>query len=531
MMSEQRATQPIFDADAMHRLLADTARPLLLVRGGGRTGLFDGDPAQLPSTLEALAALPGLAPKQLGDTDFRRTYHSRYAYMTGAMANGIASAELVIAMGRAGLLASYGAGGVLPEQVEQDVQRIKQALGDQPFAVNLIHSPHEPLMERRCVEIFLKHGVSVVEASAFMVLTEPLIHYRLAGIHRDPQGQVASHHRVIAKISRPEVAERFMSPAPKTMVDKLVQQGLLSAEQAALAEHLPVADDITVEADSGGHTDRRPLTALLPIIIALRNRLQSHFDYSRLLRVGAAGGIGTPESALAAFSMGAAYVVTGSVNQSCVESGSSDPVRQLLAQADFSDVDMAPAADMFEMGVQLQVLKRGTLFPMRARQLYELYQNYPGLDAIPSEVRTKLEDQIFKRSLGQVWAETRDFFNRRDPAQIERAENDPKRKMALVFRSYLGQSSGWANAGVPDREMDYQIWAGPAMGAFNDWVAGSYLDGPQNRRVVDVAEHIMRGCAYQQRLHLLGLQHQRLPEALNRYPLQPLTGEARRHAA
>ena len=29
---------------------------------------------------------------------------------------------------------------------------------------------------------------------------------------------------------------------------------------------------------------------------------------------------------------------------------------------------MAPAADMFEMGVKLQVLKRGTMFPMRAAQ-------------------------------------------------------------------------------------------------------------------------------------------------------------------
>ena len=35
---------------------------------------------------------------------------------------------------------------------------------------------------------------------------------------------------------------------------------------------------------------------------------------------------------------------------------------------------MAPAADMFEMGVKLQVLKRGTMFPMRAQKLYELYR-------------------------------------------------------------------------------------------------------------------------------------------------------------
>ena len=85
------------------------------------------------------------------------------------------------------------------------------------------------------------------------------------------------------------------------------------------------------------------------------------------------GGIGTPGAALAAFSMGAAYVVTGSVNQACIESGSCDHTKKLLAAADMADVTMAPASDMFEMGVKLQVLKRGTMFAMRVQKLYSLY--------------------------------------------------------------------------------------------------------------------------------------------------------------
>ena len=70
----------------------------------------------------------------------------------------------------------------------------------------------------------------------------------------------------------------------------------------------------------------------------------------------------TPGSAAAAFAMGAAYIVTGSVNQACVESGTSDVVRDMLAEAGQADITMAPAADMFEMGVEVQVLKRGTTF-------------------------------------------------------------------------------------------------------------------------------------------------------------------------
>ena len=84
--------------------------------------------------------------------------------------------------------------------------------------------------------------------------------------------------------------------------------------------------------------------------------------------------------------MGAAYVVTGSVNQACVESGTSPAVRQMLAEAEQADVAMAPAADMFEMGVKVQVLKRGTMFAMRAAKLYRaLPRRTPPWKPIPAD--------------------------------------------------------------------------------------------------------------------------------------------------
>src|SRR6185369_8115769 len=107
--------------------------------------------------------------------------------------------------------------------------------------------------------------------------------------------------------------------------------------------------------------------------------------------VGAAGGLGTPGAVAAAFQLGAAYVLTGSVNQSAVESGLSVEGKRMLAQAELTDVIMAPAADMFELGVKVQVLKRGTMFGVRALKLYETYVAYPSLEVIPAEVRARLE--------------------------------------------------------------------------------------------------------------------------------------------
>lgn len=482
---------------------------------------------QVPTGAAIMGTLLPCPPKQLGSRLFRDRYNVRLAYAAGAMANGIASVSMVQRLAKEGLLASYGAGGVLTHQVEKAVQTLRQTLGDRSFAVNVIHSPHETQMEQDCVDICLKHQVRVVEASAYMRLTPPIVQYRCAGVEHQADGRVTSHNRIIAKVSRAEVAEQFLSPPPDGILKSLINAGRLSPRQAHLAARLPMADDITVEADSGGHTDRRPLLCLLPAIQALRDSAQHQYGYGHHIGVGAAGGIGTGPAAAAAFSLGADYVVTGSVNQACKESGSSDAVRSLLTKADITDVDMAPAADMFEMGVQLQVLRRGTMFPMRARQLYQLYQGYNSLEDIPAETRLRLEKQIFRRSLDKVWQETVAFFEQRDPAQIKAAIDDPKRKMALVFRSYLGQSSLWANQGVPDRHMDYQIWASPAIGAFNRWVSGSYLEAATERSVLDVAIHIMRAAAFQTRLQHLRLQGLELPVDVARYAIVRLAGEWR----
>jgi PfaD family protein len=215
--------------------------------------------------------------------------------------------------------------------------------------------------------------------------------------------------------------------------------------------------------------------------------------------------------------MGAAYVVTGSINQSCIESGACEHTKKLLAQAEMADVMMAPAADMFEMGVKLQVLKRGTMFPMRAQKLYELYRSYNSIEEIPLAEREKLEKQVFRKSIAEVWEGTAAYLSQRNPEKLGKAVNNSKLKMALIFRWYLGLSSRWSNSGEKGREVDYQIWCGPAMGGFNDWVRGTYLAEPHNRKVVDVANHIMTGTAFLYRIQSLKIQGLQLPDYYSQY--------------
>ncbi len=508
-------TEPTLDVYAWQAALHDPTLPLWFVKTGDGTALAqsgalsdDGEPI--------VAFVPAIPPEQLGDPTFRDDHRLRFAYMTGAMANGIGSVEIVTAMSRAGMLGFFGAAGLSVERVTSAVDQLQSVLSDAPFGCNLIHSPHEMATEAAVADLFIRRGVRLIEASAFLDLTLPLVRYRLHGIRRAHDGSIETPNRVIAKVSRVEVAAKFFAPAPEKMVRELIARGDLTTAQAELARDVPVAQDLTAEADSGGHTDNRPLIALLPTMVALRDRLQDQYRYAQPLRVGAAGGIATPASVAAAFALGAAYVVTGSINQACVESGSSDIVRRMLAEAGQADVIMAPAADMFEMGVRVQVLKRGTMFAMRAARLYEVFRDYDSLEAIPAAELSRLEKELFRAPLEEIWKQTYDFWSGRDPHQLARAEAEPKHKLALMCRWYLGLSSRWANAGEPSRQLDYQVWCGPAMGAFNEWTRGSFLEQPQNRRVATVARALMHGAAIHTRINMLKAQGVAVPAEVAR---------------
>ena len=475
--------------DALH----DPARTLHFRQGEW----FEGPPMGAADFI-----LPAIYPEQLGSGAFRRAHGVRAAYVAGAMAGGIAGTRLVQAMGKSGLLGYFGAGGLALEAVEAAVATLAREANGDVFGANLLHNPAEPGIEEKTVDLYLVHGVRDVDASAYMNLTPAVVRYRLTGIHQDGD-RIVVPNRLAAKVSRPEVAEPFLRPAPAGMVAELVQRGVISEAQARLASQVPMADDITAEADSGGHTDRRPLPVLIPVLRRLADRVTAEQGYLERPRVGAAGGIGDPWSLAAALQLGADYVMTGSVNQATVEADTSELVKGMLAEAAFSDVIEGPAPDMFEIGAKVQVLARGTMYAKRAERLHDLYTTYEGLDAIPVAERERVEKQLFLRPLAEVWAETEQYWAKRDPREVERAAREPRHQMALTFRWYLGMSSRWARTGDAARKRDFQIWCGPAMGLFNDWVRGSWLEPLAERKIAVVADSLMRGACVALRLQML----------------------------
>ncbi|MDN7159168.1 PfaD family polyunsaturated fatty acid/polyketide biosynthesis protein [Paraburkholderia megapolitana] len=447
---------------------------------------------RVASAATSASAIPSgmlSSAQSLGSRTFRERYGLRYAYVAGAMYRGTASPASVVRMGRARMLSYLGTGGLDHAEIEAGIQTIQSQLGpDDPYGMNLLADYDEPARERATVDLYLRYGVHCIEAASYVQVTPGLVLFRLRGLKRDATGRIRCTNRVMAKVSRLEVAEAFMSPAPTPLVKALLQEGAITAEQAEMAAHVPIAHDVCVEADSGGHTDAGIPTILLPAMLLLRQAISARNRYEEPLCMGLGGGIGTPGAAAAAFAMGADFILTGSINQCTVESGATELVKTMLQQASIHDMAYAPAGDMFELGSRVQVLKKGLLFPMRANKLFALYTHYSSLEDIPEAERAKLERGFFKRSLAAVWDDTLTHLRAagRDK-DIALARANPKVRMARVFRWYFWYSTRLAFSGSPDDLVNYQVHTGPALGAFNQWVKGTALEPWEQRHIDRIA--------------------------------------------
>ena len=248
----ERVREPMF-------LVQDPNTAAIGVAVGGKT--IPAESANGVPRWPLLAVLPPLYPEWLGDRSFGEVHGTRFPYVSGAMANGIATTDIVIAMGRAGFMGFFGAAGLSFGRVEGAVKRLKEELGhEHPWGCNLIHSPADPALEDAVADLYIREGVKRVSAAAFMSLTPAIVRFALSGLRQDDNGRIHRSRHVFAKISRPEVAAHFLTPAPDAIIDGLVARGQLTAEEGRIGKQVAVAEDIIVESDSGGHTDNRTLT-------------------------------------------------------------------------------------------------------------------------------------------------------------------------------------------------------------------------------------------------------------------------------
>ena len=94
--------QPQSDDIAFQEALLRVTRPIYIVNLNGRKAIAQDGTITLGSVrpsgsgeLPLIGYAPALHPRNLGDPAFKKAHNLRYAYIAGAMANGITSVEMV----------------------------------------------------------------------------------------------------------------------------------------------------------------------------------------------------------------------------------------------------------------------------------------------------------------------------------------------------------------------------------------------------------------------------------------------------
>ncbi len=204
-----------------------------------------------------------------------------------------------------------------------------------------------------------------------------------------------------------------------------------------------MADDVTAEADSGGHNrqsagDRTPADDAAPWGPDGRSTAMTG-----PLWIARGGGSSFPWVAAGASAMEAAYLVTGSVNQACVEAGTSTPSARCSPRRDRRTLRWPQPPTCSRWGSRCagpeawhDVRRCG---PASSSSIYS--PCYDAIERIPAAERAMLEKELLRASGDDLGPDAEHFQRPATRRQIERALRDPKHKMALIFRWYLGQSS------------------------------------------------------------------------------------------
>ncbi|WP_452599227.1 ACP S-malonyltransferase, partial [Pontimicrobium sp. MEBiC01747] len=136
------------------------------------------------STVEKLGA-------KLGSIDFRNDYNISYSYVAGSMYRGTASQELVTRMAKAKMLSFLGTGGLTLNQISDEIDTIQSKLEtNETYGMNLLHNLNNPDLESQTVDLYLNKGVKNIEASAFMLITEALVHFHVSGLEQKADGSI-----------------------------------------------------------------------------------------------------------------------------------------------------------------------------------------------------------------------------------------------------------------------------------------------------------------------------------------------------
>ena len=415
----------------------------------------------------------------LGNQDFERTLNLKFPYVCGSMYYGIASPEMIIRLAKAGMLGFIGTSICNIESIKRDINIIKNKLDGEVFGLGVTYNQNVN-EENSIYNLILSEDIKIIEISDYMSITKNLIKYRVKGMQKSNYSNVMQPHHVMAKVSRIEMAELFLKPAPSDIIEALLEAGEITQNEAECAACVPVADFVSITSENDIHISSVPNFMLLSEIKKLSREIQKEYLFSKCSYIGIAGGIGNPDVIALSFLLGADYVVSGSINQCCKQANISDITKNILATVDIHDCEYVPDLKNMELGIKMNVVRKGLLFPARANKLFDLYKRYNAIDEIEADVIHSIETRIFKKNINTFSKESEKFFSE---SELKTFNTNPKSKLLHIIKCYYQVALHDAIEGNENNKINFLIKCNPTMGFFNRWAKGKSIENWIDRDV------------------------------------------------
>lgn len=362
----------------------------------------------------------------LGADSFKKDYKVSYSYAVGGMQKGISSVSMIEELNKNKMLGFLGIEGLSIDEALRLISLAKMKMPLDSVGVKVANNLFDPGYSKNIMEQIIAEDIKKIEVSGYQKPDEDLVKYRLRNLNVDEKGNTIIPHKMIVHIATVKASQSFMEPAPKNIVKKLLDANEISVKEAEIAKNIPMCDDICIDNNKGENR-----YGWLSILKNLSEECFNKFNLEKKVRIGIGGGIGNPQTVAMAFFAGADFIVTSSINQCTVEAGTSDYVKTLLQNAVETDFIFAQEVGLFELGEKKSVLKRGTLYHIRALKLYEIYNRYESINEIPEKENELITKKYFKVSFNEVYNCLKDKVSME---MIQLAEVQPKYKMALIFK-------------------------------------------------------------------------------------------------
>ncbi|WP_073587898.1 ACP S-malonyltransferase [Anaerocolumna xylanovorans] len=439
---------------------------------------------EIKKEYESIKARPEKIVNCLGSEEFKKDYDVDFAYAVGGMCKGISSAAMIKKLADSRILGFLGTYKLQLHEAEELIDQALASMEHHRVGVNVTYDALNSKDHIGIMEYIIKRDIRNIEVSDYRMIDLSIVKYRLKAIYTDKDSTLVIPHKILAKVSSREMAEKFCSPAPEEMVQILYQNNEITEFEAKYAKYIPMCDDLCIEY----HMQGQSALGYIQTIKEMSRLLYEKYDLYQCPRVGFAGGIGNPQMIAVSFLMGADFVVTGSINQCSVEAATSNIVKDNLQSLDETDFTYAAVSDLFEFGEKKSIVKKGSLYHIRANRLYEVYNRYNSVEEIPADIKNLIEEKYFQKSFETIYS---DIYENLTKDNKKLSKEQPKYKMALIIRCFLDKCFQDALDGRMEGKINYQIISSNAIVQFNHWVKDTELSDWKRRYVDVIAKRIM----------------------------------------